>query len=185
VKTQPPEAPKQARGPRERGQKTPPSADVCKGLSLAAAVALGCTGVPVRPEPFTCPEGAIETRKQLRWGESDRFSLLIDDRYDQGRGVWLRPGDTVVGVVPESVTLEQKKVAPPGTRFLGGKVYVEPKKTEDGYPGRVFVKYERVKLPKQDELPACFIVEVHADEVKDGAARTPNRTSGKIVDYWP
>jgi hypothetical protein len=56
VKTQPPEAPQQTRSTRERGQKPLPSADICKGLSLAAAVALGCTGVPVRPEPFTCPE---------------------------------------------------------------------------------------------------------------------------------
>jgi serine/threonine-protein kinase len=97
----------------------------------------------------------------------------------------LRPGDTVVGVVPEGVISAQAKVAPPGTRFLGGKVYVEPQKTESGRPGRVFVKYERVKLPKQDELPACFIVETTAEELKDGAAKTSNSTAGRPVDYWP
>jgi serine/threonine-protein kinase len=185
MKTQPPKAPQPARSLHERDQKTPLSADVCKGLSLAAAVALGCTGVPVRPEPFTCPEGAIATRKQLGWRESQRFSLLLDDRYEYHRGVWLRPGDTVVGVVHEAITPSQRPLAPPGTRFLGGKVYVEPKKTVEGDPGRVFVKYERVKLPKQEELPVCFIVEVHADELKDGAARTRNGTNGKVVDYWP
>jgi serine/threonine-protein kinase len=182
VKTLPSEAPKQARSLRERGQKTPPSADVCKGLSLAAAVALGCTGVPVRPEPFTCPEGAIATRNQLRWGESDRIRLLLDDRYDVEGDVWLRPGDTIVGVIPEAIDPSQAKVAPPGIRFLGGKVYVEPKKMESGRPGRVFVKYERVKLPRQEELPVCFIVEEEADELKDGAARLPNATHGRIVD---
>ena len=185
VKTQPPEAPKQARGPRERGQKTPPSADVCKGLSLAAAVALGCTGAQVRPEPFTCPEGAVATRKQLRWRESQRISVAMDDRYDPNGEVWLRAGDTVVGVVPENISPSQVPVAPPGTRFFGGKVYVEPKKTESGRPGRVFVKYERVKLPKQDELPVCFIVEDIAFELKDGAAMTGNRTVGHVVDHWP
>jgi serine/threonine-protein kinase len=185
VKTQPPEAPKQARTPRV--PTSPPSAEVCKGLSFAAAIALGCTGVPVKPEPFTCPEGAQRAmRQQLRWRESERFSLVADDRHDQWGEVWLRPGDTIVGVVPPGVRMpRQREVAPPGTRFLGGKVYVDPKKTESGRPAQIIVKYDRVKLPGQDELPACFVVETEALELKDGAARTPNGTSGKSVDYWP
>jgi serine/threonine-protein kinase len=186
VKTQPPEAPKEARSPRERGQKSSPSPDVCRGLTLAAAIAAGCTGVPVRPDPFTCPEGAQRAmREQLRWGESERFTVLMDDRYDPWGEVWLRPGDTVVGIVPEGATGRQREVAPSGTRFLGGKVYVVPEKTAGGKPGSVIVKYDRVKLPRQDELPACFIVETTAEELKDGAAKTANRTGGKSVDYWP
>ncbi len=185
VKTLPPEAPKQARSTRERGPKSAPNADVCKGLSLAAALALGCPAVPVRPEPFTCPEGAVATRKQLHWRESQRFSLVIDDRYDPEGDVWLRVGDTVVGVVPEGVDPLQVPLAPPGTRFLGGKVYVSPEKTASGRPGSIIVKYERVKLPRQEELPVCFIVETSADELKDGAAKTSNGSSGKSVDYWP
>ena len=180
VKTLPPEDPKQA-----RRQKTPPGRDVSKALALGCAIATGCTGAQVRPEPFTCPDGTIAARKQLSWRESQQFSVVIDDRYDPWRNVWLRPGDTVVGVVPEGVTPSQAPVAPPGTRFFGGKVYVSPEKTADGSPGFIIVKYDRVKLPKQDELPACFIVEVEADELKDGAAKTSNRSAGRPVDYWP
>jgi serine/threonine-protein kinase len=159
---------------------------VCKGLTLAAAIAAGCTGVPVKPEPFTCPEGARRAmREQLRWHESEWFIVVMDDRYDPEGEVWLRPGDTVVGVVPEGMTGRHREVAPPGTRFLGGKVYVSPEKTESGKPGSVIVKYERVKLPNREELPACFIVEKSADELKDGAAKARNRATGFSVDYWP
>jgi serine/threonine-protein kinase len=187
MKIQPPEAPKEARGPRDRGQRSPPSADVCKGLTLAAAIAAGCTGVPVRPDPFTCPEGAQRAmHEQLRWGESERFSVVLDDRYDRWGDVWLRAGDTVVGVVPPGISPgRQHELAPPGTQFLGGKVYVSPEKTPDGDPGKVIVKYERVKLPNREELPVCFIVEVHADELKGWSARTPNWTKGASVPWWP
>jgi predicted Ser/Thr protein kinase len=180
VKTQPPEDPKQV-----RRQKAAPGSDLRKVVPIVCSLATGCTGPQVRPEPFTCPEGAVATRKQLHWGESEHFTVLADDRYDPYRDVWLRAGDTVVGVVPDSITAGQRKIAPPGTRFLGGKVYVVPEKIEGGYPGRVFVKYERVKLPQQDELPICFIVEGYADELKDGAARMLNREVGKPVDWWP
>jgi serine/threonine-protein kinase len=60
-----------------------------------------------------------------------------------------------------------------------------PEKTGSGSPARVFVTYDRVKLPPQEELPICFIVELTADELKDGAAKIPNRDNGKSVDYWP
>jgi serine/threonine protein kinase len=183
VTTPPTEAPSQARTPR--GQK-PPSPSLCKSLLPAAAILAGCTGVPVRPEPFTCPEGAQRAmREQLGWHGFERFSLVVDDRHDQWGEVWLRPGDTIVGVVPKGVIPRQKEVAPPGTRFLGGKVYVSPEKTASGKPGSVIVKYERVKLPNREELPVCFIVEVSADELKDGAAKMSNDSIGESVDYWP
>jgi eukaryotic-like serine/threonine-protein kinase len=186
VKTQPPEAPQQARSPRERVLKPAPGSDLRKVVPIVCSLAAGCTGVPVKPDPFTCPEGARRAmREQLHWGESERFSLVTDDRYDPWGEVWLRPGDTVVGVVPQGITGRQLEVAPPGTQFLGGKFYVSPEKTASGKPGSVIVKYERVKLPNREELPACFIVEMSADELKDGAAKTPNLTGGFSVDYWP
>lgn len=183
VKTQPIEAPKQARS--TRSLKTPPSADVCKGLSLAAAIALGCTGVPVKPEPFTCPEGAQRAMRKLRWRDRERFGLVLDDRYDQWGDVWLRSGDTVVGIVPEGAHRRQREVAPPGTMFFGGKVYVVPGKTESGKPAQIIVKYDRVKLPGQEELPVCFIVEAEADELSDVAAKRGNLFSGEPVNFWP
>ncbi|HEX8698852.1 MAG TPA: serine/threonine-protein kinase [Myxococcaceae bacterium] len=182
VKPPPPESPQQVR--TQRGQKTPLTPDVKKALALGCALASGCTGPWVRPEPFKCPAGAIATRKQLRWGESERFIVTVDDRHEYDTDIWLSAGDTVVGVVPEGVTPQLEK-APPGTRFFGGKVYVVPEKTQLGEPGRVFVKYERVKLPRQEELPVCFIIETGAEELKDGAAKLPNEQMGKAVDYWP
>jgi serine/threonine protein kinase len=177
MKTQPPEDPK-----HERRQKAP-GPDIRQALALGCAIATGCTGAQVRPEPFTCPKGAIATRELLGWGESERFSFIPDDRHFGESYTWLRPGDTVVGTVPEG-TLPGAKI-PPGTRFLGGKVYVSPKPFVEGAAGTVIIKYERVMLPNREELPVCFIVETNADELKDGAAKIINDTPGKPVDYWP
>jgi predicted Ser/Thr protein kinase len=178
VKTQPTEDPKQA-----RRQKTPPGSGVSKALALGCALATGCTGPQVRPEPFTCPEGAQRAMRELHWNDGDQLSLVIDDRHDQWGHVWLRPGDTVVGIVPENA--RNQKAAPPGTRFLGGKVYVVPEKTADGDPGRIVVRYERAKLPQKDEVPVCVVVDTQAFELKDGAARTSNRDAGTAVNRWP
>ena len=186
VKTHPPEAPKQAR--TGRGQKAPPLPDVCKALPLVAALAAGCPGVQVRPEPFSCPSGALEAmREELGWNiGGDRFSVLIDDRHDGFAWLWFSAGADVVGVVPKGVTNPRTlQVAPPGTRFLGGKVYIIPEKQRDGTPGRVVVKYDRVKVPGKDELPVCFVVEQHAEAVKDTAAKTGNGTAGRPVSEWP
>jgi serine/threonine-protein kinase len=125
--------------------------------------------------------------RQLGWRDTDRFTVFVDDRHERG-DVWFRSGDTIVAVVPPGIEAEQRKKAPPGTRFLGGKVYVESKPPSPYRPdlkGAVYVKYDRVKLPKGDELPACFVVEMGALEVKDGAGKGPNLISGKAVHYWP
>jgi len=186
VKTQRPEAPKQARAGRV--QKAPPLPDVCKALPLAAALAMGCPGVQVRPEPFECPSGAYQAMsEELRWNVGgERFTLLIDDRRGQEEDPWFSAGSDVVGVVPRGVTNPRTlEVAPPGTRFLGGKVYLIPEKQPGGEPGRVVVKYDRVKLPGKDELPVCFVVDTTADEVKDTAVKTSNLTAGKPVSEWP
>jgi serine/threonine protein kinase len=184
VKTERPEAPKQAR--TGRGQKAPPMPDVCKALPLAAALAMGCPGVQVRPEPFECPAGAEQAmREQLRWREGERFQVIIDDRQDPDGQLWFSAGSDVVGVVPKSVGARQREVAPPGTRFLGGKVYLIPEKTSGGNPGRVVVKYDRVKVPGKDELPVCFVVDTTALEVKDTAGKSFNGSNGFPVTRWP
>ena len=186
VKTQRPETPKQAR--TGRGQKAPPLPDVCKALPLAAALAMGCPGVQVRPEPFECPAGAEQAmREQLRWHDGERFDVIIDDRQDRTAMLWFSAGSDVVGVVPKlgASDARQREVAPPGTRFLGGKVYLIPEKTSGGNPGLVVVKYDRVKLPGKDELPVCFVAEATAFEVKDTAGKTRNHSSGYPVTRWP
>ncbi|WP_164016341.1 serine/threonine protein kinase [Pyxidicoccus trucidator] len=185
VKTQRPEAPKQARA--GRGQKAPPLPDVCKALPLVAALAAGCPGVQVRPEPFSCPSGATQAmEEELGWRvDGERFSVLIDDRMGKEDKPWFSAGTDVVGVVPKGVTdPRQLQVAPPGTRFLGGKVFLIPEKTREGDPGRVIVKYDRVKLPGKDDLPVCFVVDVPAKELKDSAGKTWNGTNGKPVSGW-
>lgn len=179
VKTPPPEDPKQA-----RRQKASPGSEMRKAVAVGCALAAGCTGVQLKPDPFTCPEGAVATRKELHWSSGEHFHIVLDDRYDPEGDVWLRAGDTVVGVVPEGGGPRERKIVPPGTRFLGGKVYVWPEKTASGRPGRVVVKYERVKLPQQDEVPVCFVVDTSADELKDGAAKTSNGDTGFVEDEW-
>ncbi len=194
VKTQPPEATKQARAPR--GQKPPTSSALCKALLPVAAIAAGCPGVPVRPEPFDCPEGARTAMvKELHWMRQElgefvsvsRFEVTMDDRWKDRAEVWFHPGDTVIGIVPKSIPYkEQMQLAPPGTRFYGGKVYVSTKEDPEGRGavGRVYVKYDRVKLPGQDEVPICFIAETAALQVKDGAAQVTNRAEGEPVNSW-
>ncbi|KFE72229.1 serine/threonine protein kinase [Hyalangium minutum] len=179
VKTPPPEDPKEA-----RRQKTSSGSDMRKVVPIVCSLAAGCTGVPVKPDAFTCPEGSQRAMEELHWTGREQFSLVLDDRHDEDADIWLRPGDTVVGIVPKGVTPSQAKLAPPGTQFLGGKVYVWPEKTASGRPGRVVVKYERVKLPRQDEVPVCFVVDVGALELKDGNAKTANGTAGFIERYW-
>jgi len=92
----------------------------------------------------------------------------------------------VVGVVPKGIgDPRQEAVAPPGTRFLGGKVYLIPENARSGDPGRVVVKYDRVKVPGKDELPVCFVAESTAEEVKDASAKARNFASGWVVRRWP
>jgi serine/threonine-protein kinase len=126
-------------------------------------------------------------REELRWDvDGERLELVIDDRKGNDEDPWFPAGADVVGVVPKGVTNpRQLAVAPPGTRFLGGKVYVIPEKTREGRPGRVVVKYDRVKVPGKDELPVCFVVDTTAEAVKDTAGRAQNGTEGSPVTEWP
>jgi len=124
---------------------------------------------------------------ELRWNvDGERFVLLRDDRKGREEDPWFPAGAGMVGVVPEGVTNpRQLQVAPPGTRFLGGKYYIIPEKTREGRPGRVVVKYDRVKVPGKDELPVCFVVDVPAEALKDTTGKTDNWTTGWPVSEWP
>ncbi len=126
-------------------------------------------------------------REELGWRvDGERFELVIDDRKGREEDPWFPAGADVVGVVPKGVgDPRQLQVAPPGTRFLGGKVYLIPEKTRGGAPGSVIVKYDRVKVPGKDELPVCFVVDLSAQALKDTAAKARNWGTGKPVSEWP
>ena len=188
VTTQKPEAPKQARTPR--AEKQPPSAAVCKTLAFLVAVAAGCTGAPIRPEPFECPERTQKVMLQQGWEPGDRFSVQLDDRFERDSRQVFRPGAEVVGIVPESgITRETRQKAPPGTKFWG-RVYVDPQDETAklrGEPAALLVKYERAKLPGKDEAPVCIIGRsgrVYSVD-KDGATKAANSGEAEVTTRYP
>ena len=159
-------------------------------VGMAAALAAGCTGAQLRPEPFDCPSGAERAmREELGWKGSVKFIVTVDDRYDEDADPWFSPGD-VVSVVPKSLRKEQQLLAPPGTRFYG-RLYVVPEKQPDGEPGMIIVKYDRVDFEGGREFPICFMVgadgEFPALELKDGKAKSSsgNAVSGYVTHRWP
>jgi len=185
VKTQRTEAPKEARtGRAARAFKS----TVSVGLPLCAVLSAGCPSIQIRPEPFECPAGSERNmREKLRWVTGERFRVVMDDRQEPDAVLWFQAGADVVGVVPELGPSDerQRRAAPEGTRFLGGKVYLIPEKTRGGNPGRVIVKYDRVELPGKDALPVCFVVSTTARELKDTAGRAYNEADGIPVTRWP
>jgi predicted Ser/Thr protein kinase len=188
VTTQKPEAPKQARTPR--AEKQPPSAAVCRTLAFLAAVAAGCTGAPIRPEPFECPERTQKVMLEQGWEAGYRFIVALDDRFEEEEDVIFRPGAEVVAIVPElNLHSDQYEKAPPGTR-LWGRVYVDPQdKTAKGRgePAAVLVKYERAKLPGKEEVPVCIIGRsvqgISMD--KDGATKAANSGEARVTPFYP
>jgi predicted Ser/Thr protein kinase len=189
VTTHKPEAPKQSR--TLRAQKQPPSAAVCKTLAFFAAAAAGCTGIPIRPEPFECPSRVQKLMAAQGWEAGDRYYVALDDRFDRDSDdVIFRPGAQVVSVVPESgLPLETREKVPPGTKFWG-RVYVDPQdeeRKERGQPAGVFVKYERAKLPGQEEMPVCLIGDAGFvfSLDKDGAAKATNVGYVEVRPRYP
>ncbi|WP_199738570.1 hypothetical protein [Corallococcus sp. CA054B] len=158
----------------------------CASLSLVAALAVGCPGAQIRPESFTCPAGADEAmREQLHWRDGDSFILQLDDRQSMLENVWFTAGAEVVGVVPKGVNDDrQAAVAPRGTRFYGKAYYLSDKMGRVDGPALV-VRYDRVKLPGQEEQPICFVVENEAVAFKDGRVKGYNRGAGTVVHRWP
>ncbi|MFP2961527.1 serine/threonine protein kinase [Myxococcus sp. 1LA] len=182
VKT-PSETPPPGRTPRM--PKKAVAAVECASLSLVAALAAGCPGAQIRPESFTCPAGADEAmREQLHWNYADVFTIVMDDRLPADT-VWFTAGAEVVGVVPKGITgKRQTAVAPAGTRFYGKAYYLSDKMGRADGPALV-VRYDRVKLPGQDEYPICVVVEATVYGFKDGKVKAYNRAGGYVVSRWP
>ncbi|QSQ17168.1 serine/threonine protein kinase [Myxococcus landrumensis] len=177
------EVPLQGRQTRGRARTT--AAAECATMTLVAALAAGCPGAQIRPESFTCPAGAEESmREDLRWEDNEGFTVTIDSRFKRGERVWFTAGAEVEGVVPKSVDSRQRQVAPPGTRFFGKAYYLSDKMGRSEGPALV-VRYDRVKLPGQDERPVCFVVEQTAYGYEDGRVWAPNAGGGYVVDRWP
>ncbi|GMU02572.1 hypothetical protein KH5H1_66920 [Corallococcus caeni] len=184
LKTPAPEASLAGRAPRS--PKKSVAAVKCASLSLVAALAAGCPGAQIRPESFTCPAGAEEAmRDQLHWRDGDFFSLILDDRQANFDNVWFTAGAEVVGVVPKGITDDrQLALAPVGTRFYGKAYYLSDKMGRVDGPALV-VRYDRVKLPGQEEYPICAVVENEAVAFKDGRVKGSNRGAATVVDRWP
>nr|WP_216617779.1 serine/threonine-protein kinase [Corallococcus carmarthensis] len=184
LKTPAPEGPSQGRTPRLK--KKPAAVVECAALSLVAALAAGCPGAQLRPESFTCPAEAEEAmREQLHWSRFDRFSLQLDDRHSPFEDIWFTSGDDVVGIRVENEGYpEMMALAPAGTRFYGKAYYLSDKMGRVNGPALV-VRYDRVKLPGQDEYPICFVVESRAQAFKDGKVKARNSNTGFVVDRWP
>jgi serine/threonine protein kinase len=189
VTTQQPTAPKQARTPR--ADKQPPSAAVCKTLAFFAAVAAGCTGAPIRPEPYECPKRTEQVMDQMGWEAGYRFTVALDDRFDpESDEVIFRPGAEVVAIVPDTgLDREQRKLAPPGTK-LWGRVYVDPQDETAklrGEPAAVLVKYDRAKLPGKEEVPVCIVARSGAvySMDKDGATKAANAGEARVTWFYP
>jgi len=187
VTTQKPEAPKQAR--TSRAEKQPPSAAVCRTLAFLAAVAAGCTGLPVRPEPFECPERTRKVMDAQGWEAGERFSVALDDRFERDSRAVFRPGTEVVGIVPDTGLAHDEKTYPPGTK-VWGRVYVDPQDwtaKESGQPAALLVKYERAKLPGKEEFPVCIIARsgrVYSVD-KDGATKAANSGEARVTWFYP
>ncbi|MDC0711848.1 serine/threonine-protein kinase [Stigmatella sp. ncwal1] len=175
-----------AQGRPQRVQKRL-SAGECAAMSLVVALAAGCPGSQIRPESFTCPAGAVGAMEDdLHWKDDDGFLLVLDDRHDGEETIWFTPGSDVVGVVPKVKGLprRQLEVAPPGTRFYGKAYYLSDKMGRADGPALV-IRYDRVKLPGQDERPVCFVVETPSYGFKDGRVQAANESAGDVVDRWP
>ncbi|MCP3103843.1 protein kinase [Myxococcus sp. K15C18031901] len=158
----------------------------CATMTLVAALAAGCPGAQIRPESFTCPAGSEDAmREDLHWKINEGFDLTLDSRHDPIGRVWFTAGAEVVGIVPQGVTdSRQRAVAPPGTRFYGKAYYLSDKMGRAEGPALV-VRYDRVKLPGQDERPVCFVVEMTAYKYEDGRVQASNLGGGYVVDRWP
>ncbi|HEX5753612.1 MAG TPA: protein kinase [Archangium sp.] len=182
VTTEKPDASKQpptARAQKpQRGAHTAELLAWCKSFAIVgtvAAVAAGCPGAQVRPEPFECPAGAWELMdEKWKWGD-DGVSVLLDDRYKAVGDSWLRSGPVVGVTLPDQTQqTRSKKPVPVGTRFIG-HLWVVPEPSRSGKPGYVVVRYDRVEFPNGDKAPVCLLAggdrTLPVEELKDGTGR--------------
>jgi hypothetical protein len=184
VTTNKPGASKQAPTARaqkqQRGAHTAEFLAWCKSFAIVgtvAAVAAGCPGAQVRPEPFECPAGAWELMDEKWKWDSDGIRMLLDDRYKPVGDSWLQSGP-VVGVADNNPGQVQqsrsKKPVPVGTRFIG-HLWVVPEPSRSGKPGHVIVRYDWVEFPNGDKAPVCLLAggdrTLPVEELKDGTGR--------------
>jgi len=193
VTTQQPDTSKPAPPPRvqkqQRGAHTAEFLAWCKSFAIAGtvtAVASGCPGAQVRPEPFQCPMGAWELMKDKWQWDSDGIRLLLDDRYKVNGDFWVQPGP-VVGVVVEGPEQPRsKKPVPVGTRFIG-HLWVVPEPNGAG-PAHLVVRYDRVEFPTGENAPVCLLVggdrTFTLAGVKDGAGHTKTGLDGWAVPVY-
>ncbi|NVJ09751.1 serine/threonine protein kinase [Myxococcus sp. AM001] len=181
--TPPPEVPPQGR--QSRGRTKAAVAADCATMTLVAALAAGCPSAQIRPEAFTCPAGAEESmREDLRWTVNQPFALTLNARHGEEEVVWFTAGGDVEGVVPKGVPASQRALAPPGTRFYGKAYFLSDRMGRSEGPALV-IRYDRVKLPGQDERPVCFVAEAPSKGYEDGRVKAFNSGGGYVVDRWP
>ncbi len=123
-------------------------------------------------------------REDLRWKINESFRLTLDNRSGPFDDVWFTAGADVMGIVPKGVDSRQRAVAPPGTRFYGKAYFLSDRMGRSEGPALV-IRYDRVRLPGQDERPVCFVVESPAKSYEDGRVRAINTGGGYVVDRWP
>jgi hypothetical protein len=181
VTTEKPDTSKQAPTARaqkpQRGAHTAEFLAWCKSFAIVgtvAAVATGCPGAQVRPEPFECPTGAWELMDEKWKWDSDGIRMLLDDRYKELGDSWLQSGPVVGVSLQNTQQTRSKKPVPVGTRFIG-HLWVVPEPSMDGKPGHVVVRYDRVEFPNGDKAPVCLLAggdrTLPVEELKDGTGR--------------
>jgi len=185
VTTQKPEAVKPS--PTASAPKQPRTAHTaaflawCKSFAIVGtvtAVASGCPGAQVRPEPFECPEGAWELMDEKWKWTADGIMVLVDDRLKPRGFSWVQSGPVVAVTLPSNLGPDMprsKKPVPAGTRFIG-HLWVVPEPSSYGNPGHVVVRYDRVEFPDGENAPVCLIADdVPVTELKDGTGKFGNK----------
>ena len=181
VTTQKPEAVQPS--PTTRAQKQPRTAHTaaflawCKSFAIVGtvtAVASGCPGAQVRPAPFECPEGAWELMDEKWQWDADGIQVLVDDRLKPRGWSWVQSGPVVAVKLPTNLGPDMprsKKPVPAGTRFIG-HLWVVPEPSENGKPGYVVVRYDRVEFPDGENAPVCLMRDrLPVDELKGGTGK--------------
>lgn len=180
VTTEKPDTSKQpptARAQKQRSAHTAEFLAWCKSFAIVGtvtAVAAGCPGAQVRPEPFECPAGAWELMdEKWKWDE-DGLRVLLDDRYKKYGDTWIQSGPVVGVSLQETQQTHSNKPVPVGTRFIG-HLWVVPEPSQSGKPGHVVVRYDRVEFPNGDKAPVCLLAggerTLPVEELKDGTGR--------------
>jgi hypothetical protein len=112
------------------------------------------------------------------------FFVNLDDRYKVHGDSWLQSGP-VIGVADQTEQEGSKKPIPKGTRVIG-HLWVVPEKNQNGAPGHLVVRYDRVEFPNGDKAPVCLVHQGNPVlELKDGAGRVKG-TVGRVspVRRW-